>query len=120
MPLANPSPPSTLPQWPRAPTTPRPIRATRRILISVNGALKPRAEAVVSVFDSGFVLGDGVWEGLRVHKGRIAFLDQHLDRLYEGAKAIAMDIGLDREALVRRLYETLDANGMDARASTSA
>ena len=69
----------------------------------------------MSVFDSGFVLGDGVWEGLRVHKGRIAFLDAHLDRLYEGAKAIAMDIGLTREALTRRLYETLDANGMDGR-----
>src|SRR5688500_8338542 len=85
------------------------------ILINVNGALKRRDEAVVSVFDSGFVLGDGVWEGLRVHKGRIAFLDRHLDRLWEGAKAIAMDIGLTREALVDRLYETLDANGMDAR-----
>jgi branched-chain amino acid aminotransferase len=83
------------------------------ILISVNGALKPRAEAMVSVFDSGFVLGDGVWEGLRVHRGRIAFLEAHLDRLYEGAKAIAMDIGLSREALTARLYETLDANGMD-------
>jgi len=82
------------------------------ILISVNGRLVPRAEAVVSVFDSGFVLGDGVWEGLRVHKGRIAFLEAHLDRLYEGAKAIAMDVGLGREALTRRLYETLDANGM--------
>lgn len=83
------------------------------ILISVNGALKPRGEAVVSVFDSGFVLGDGVWEGLRVHEGRIAFLDRHLDRLYEGAKAIAMDIGLSRGALARRLYETLDANKME-------
>jgi branched-chain amino acid aminotransferase len=83
------------------------------ILISVNGALKPRGEAVVSVFDSGFVLGDGVWEGLRVHKGRIAFLEAHLDRLYEGAKAIAMDIGLSRTDLVRRLYETLDANRME-------
>jgi len=82
------------------------------ILISVNGEMKPRGEAMVSVFDSGFVLGDGVWEGLRVHKGRIAFLDRHLDRLFEGAKAIAMDIGLDRAALVRRLYETLDANNM--------
>src|SRR3954463_15212280 len=82
------------------------------ILIDVNGDLKPRAEAMVSVFDSGFVLGDGVWEGLRVHKGRIAFLDAHLDRLYEGAKAIAMEIGLDRAALIRRLYQTLDANGM--------
>jgi branched-chain amino acid aminotransferase len=83
------------------------------ILINVNGALKPRGEAMVSVFDSGFILGDGVWEGLRVHDGRIAFLDRHLDRLWEGAKAIAMDIGLSREALTARLYETLDANGME-------
>ena len=83
------------------------------ILINVNGELKRRAEAVVSVFDSGFMLGDGVWEGLRVHKGRLAFLDRHLDRLFEGAKAIAMDIGLSREELTRRLYDTLDANQMD-------
>ena len=83
------------------------------ILINVNGELKPRAEAVVSVFDSGFMLGDGVWEGLRVHKGRIAFLDLHLDRLFEGAKALAMDVGLDREQLTKRLYDTLEANGMD-------
>jgi branched-chain amino acid aminotransferase len=82
------------------------------VLINVNGALVPRAEASVSVFDSGFMLGDGVWEGLRVHKGRIAFLAAHLDRLYEGAKAIAIDVGLDRAALARRLYETLDANQM--------
>ena len=83
------------------------------ILINVNGELKPRAEAMVSVFDSGFMLGDGVWEGLRVHRGRIAFLGPHLDRLFEGAKAIAMDVGLTREELARRLYETLDANGME-------
>src|SRR5207248_2325353 len=82
------------------------------ILINVNGELKPRAEAVVSVFDSGFMLGDGVWEGLRVHKGRLAFLDRHLDRLFEGTKAIAMDVGLSREELTKRLYDTLDANGM--------
>ena len=83
------------------------------ILINVNGELKPRAEATVSVFDSGFMLGDGVWEGLRIHQGRAAFLDRHLDRLFEGAKAIAMDIGLSREELARRIYDTLDANGMD-------
>jgi branched-chain amino acid aminotransferase len=83
------------------------------ILINVNGELKPRAEAVVSVFDSGFMLGDGVWEGLRLHRGKLAFLDRHLDRLFEGAKAIAMDIGLGREELTKRLYDTLDANGMD-------
>jgi branched-chain amino acid aminotransferase len=82
------------------------------ILINVNGELKPRAEAVVSVFDSGFMLGDGVWEGLRFHKGKLGFLDRHLDRLFEGAKAIAMDVGLSREELAKRLYDTLDANGM--------
>jgi len=82
------------------------------VLININGELKPRAEAVVSVFDSGFMLGDGVWEGLRVHGGRIGFLDRHLDRLFEGAKAIAMDIGLSREELTIRLYDTLDANRM--------
>jgi branched-chain amino acid aminotransferase len=86
------------------------------ISIYVNGELKPRAEAVVSVFDSGFVLGDGVWEGLRVHAGRIAFLDQHLDRLYEGAKAIDLDIGLSRDELARALYRTLAANGMSEHA----
>ena len=73
------------------------------ILVSVNGSLVPRAEAVVSVFDSGFVLGDGVWEGLRLIDGGIAFLDAHLGRLYEGAKAIDMKIGLSREALAGRL-----------------
>jgi branched-chain amino acid aminotransferase len=82
------------------------------ILINVNGELKPRAAAVVSVFDSGFMLGDGVWEGLRVHKGKLGFLDRHLDRLFEGAKAIAMDVGISRDDLARRLYETIDANGM--------
>ena len=82
------------------------------IRIWVNGALKPRAEAVVSVFDSGFVLGDGVWEGLRVVGGHPAFLDAHLDRLFEGAKALMLDIGLSREALTRALYDTLGANGM--------
>ncbi len=86
------------------------------IRIYVNGELKPRAEAVVSVFDSGFVLGDGVWEGLRVHAGRVAFLDQHLDRLYEGAKAIDLDIGLSRDELTRALYRTLAANGMSEHA----
>ena len=84
----------------------------RDILIYVNGAMKKREEAVVSVFDSGFVLGDGVWEGLRVCEGHPAFLDEHLDRLYEGAKAIALDIGIDREGLTRAIYATLEANRM--------
>jgi branched-chain amino acid aminotransferase len=82
------------------------------VLISVNGRLVPRAEAVVSVFDSGFLLGDGVWEGLRVRHGRVAFLDRHLDRLYEGAKALDLDVGVARAQLVERLEETLRSNGM--------
>ena len=90
--------------------TPDPRNAS--ILINVNGVLAPRAEAMVSVFDSGFMLGDGVWEGLRVHAGRIAFLDQHLDRLWEGAKAIFMDIGITRAALEQRLFDTIEANAM--------
>src|SRR5918998_4437943 len=84
----------------------------RDILISVNGELVPRDEAVVSVFDSGFVLGDGVWEGLRLIEGGVAFLEAHLDRLYEGAKAIDMDVGLSRQALARQLFECLLANKM--------
>ena len=82
------------------------------ILISVNGRLVPRAEAVVSVFDAGFVLGDGVWEGLRVSGGHPAFLEQHLDRLWEGAAAIALDIGRSRAQLTDDIYRTLEANEM--------
>jgi branched-chain amino acid aminotransferase len=82
------------------------------ILVWVNGELLPRDRAVVSVFDSGFVLGDGVWEGLRVRRGHPAFLELHLDRLWEGAAAIMMDIGLTREQLTDAIYETLRANDM--------
>ena len=82
------------------------------VLISVNGMLTPRAEAKVSVFDSGFVLGDGVWEGLRLVDGRIAFLERHFDRLWDGAKTLRIDLGLSREALKRRLFDVVEANGM--------
>ena len=82
------------------------------LLIDIDGAHFARPDAKVSVFDSGFMLGDGVWEGIRVHGGRLAFLDRHLDRLWRGAKAIAMDIGLSRADLEGRLYSVLDANGM--------
>ena len=85
------------------------------VLISVDGALVHRDKAVVSVFDSGFVLGDGVWEGLRLIDGRLAFLDAHLDRLYDGAKMLMIDIGLDRAALVARLFDCLDAQRHDGR-----
>ncbi len=82
------------------------------VLVWVNGDLLPRDRAVVSVFDSGFVLGDGVWEGLRVSGGHPAFLEQHLDRLEEGARAIMLDLGLSREQLTDAIYETLRANEM--------
>jgi branched-chain amino acid aminotransferase len=83
-----------------------------QIRINVNGQLVPREQAVVSVFDAGFVLGDGVWEGLRVVDGRPAFLDLHMDRLYEGAKAIALDIGMTRDELGAEIDRTLAANKM--------
>jgi branched-chain amino acid aminotransferase len=82
------------------------------ILIDINGEHFVRDEARVSVFDSGFVLGDGVWEGLRVHRGKIAFLEQHLDRLYEGAKALDMGMEVTPAQLGERLYKVLEANGM--------
>jgi branched-chain amino acid aminotransferase len=82
------------------------------ILISVNGKLEPRAEAVVSVFDSGFILGDGVWEGLRLVNGGVPFLREHIELLYEGAKAIFMDISLTPDELVQRLFDCVDANNM--------
>ena len=83
------------------------------ILININGELVHRSQAVVSVFDSGFILGDGIWEGLRVHRGRIPFLGRHLKRLWEGAKALDLDIGLTQEDMAQRLYDTLQANHME-------
>mgnify|MGYP000138536006 CR=1 FL=1 len=82
------------------------------ILIYLNGEILPKAQAVVSVYDSGFMLGDGVWEGLRLYDGAWAFLDEHIDRLFEAAKAIDLDIGMDRAAVIRALLDTQAANGM--------
>lgn len=83
-----------------------------QVLVYVNGDFVPRNEARVSVFDSGFVLGDGVWEGLRLVKGRLISLEAHLDRLFEGARSIALDIGLTRQGVVAAIEETLARNGM--------
>jgi branched-chain amino acid aminotransferase len=83
-----------------------------RILIWVNGELVPRERAVVSVFDAGFILGDGVWEGLRVRAGHPAFLERHLDRLFAGAKAIMLEVGRSRRELTEAIYATLRANDM--------
>ena len=82
------------------------------VRIYVNGRIVPRAEATVSVFDSGFLLGDGVWEGIRLHNNKLAFLEEHLDRLYEGAKAIDLDIGMPPQQMAKRIMDTCAANGM--------
>lgn len=82
------------------------------ILININGELFPRAEAKISVFDSGFILGDGVWEGIRLHQGHLAFINQHMKRLYDGAKALDMDIGISQEEMIERIYSTCNANNM--------
>jgi branched-chain amino acid aminotransferase len=84
-----------------------------RVFVYVNGELKRRDEAMVSVFDSGFLMGDGVWEGLRLHRGKLAFIDTHLDRLFEGAVALDLDIGMTREQLVDAVYQTTGRNGME-------
>ena len=83
-----------------------------RVLIYVNGALAPREQARISVFDSGFLVGDGVWEGLRLHHDRLVFLDDHLDRLWQGARAIGLDIGLTRAQITEAIWATLRANDM--------
>ena len=84
------------------------------VLIYINGELVPRPEARISVFDSGFLVGDGVWEGLRLHLGVFVFLDRHLDRLFQGAAAIGLDIGMGRQELTAALYRTVQANGMES------
>jgi len=80
------------------------------VLFNLNGALVPREKAVVNVFDSGFMLGDGVWEGIRVHQGKMAFLDDHMDRLWEGMTALKIDPGISRAQLIQRLEDTLAGN----------
>jgi len=82
------------------------------ILIYVDGKIVPKHAATVSVYDSGFMLGDGVWEGLRLYNGKWAFIDEHIDRLFAAAKAIDLDIGVDRKEVVSALLETQAANEM--------
>ena len=84
----------------------------RNIKIFVNGRLVPRDQAVVSVYDSGFMLGDGMWEGLRLYDGRWAFFDDHMDRLFDSCRAVSLDIGMSREEIAAALAMTAEANGM--------
>ena len=82
------------------------------VKIFINGELFDRNKAKVSVFDSGFLLGDGLWEGMRLHNGHVAFFESHLKRLYEGAKAIDLEIGLNKNELHEAIMKTCEANNM--------
>ena len=82
------------------------------ILIWVNGRVVPKAQAMVSVYDSGFMLGDGVWEGIRLYDGTWAFLDEHIERLFEAAKAIDLDIALTPDQVKQAIFDTQSANAM--------
>jgi len=82
------------------------------VLVWMNGRLVPRGEAVVSILDSGFLMGDGIWEGLRLHNGKVPFLDAHLDRLEENARALALELGWTRDGIRAAIDETVAANGM--------
>ena len=90
----------------------KPDTRNDQVQVYVNGGFFPRDKAVVSVFDAGFALGDGVWEGLRLVKGKLISLDAHMDRLFEGARAIDLDIGMDRAGVIKAVQDTLDKNGM--------
>ncbi len=82
------------------------------IFINIDGKLFPRNEAKVSVFDSGFLLGDGVWEGIRLHKGRLIFINEHLDRLFSSAKGISLNIPFSKNEIIREILKVLEKNNM--------
>lgn len=84
------------------------------IQIYINGEFFHRPEAKISVMDSGYLLGDGVWEGIRLHKGTLIHLDDHLDRLFSGANSIAMDIGISQHEMAEALQKTININDMDS------
>ena len=83
------------------------------IFININGELFHRNEAKISVFDSGFLLGDGVWEGIRLHKSKLVFIENHLDRLYASAKGISLDIPYSKKNIIDEINKVLDKNKMD-------
>ena len=89
-----------------------PDERNEKVLVYINGEFYRREESKISVFDSGFLVGDGIWEGIRLHEGEFAFLDLHLDRLFEGAKTIDLDVGMTREEITEALHETVRRNGM--------
>ena len=84
----------------------------RDIRIYVNGQIVHRDQATVSVYDSGFLLGDGMWEGMRLYQGKWAFFDDHMDRFFGACKAVSLEVGMDRAGILDALSRTAAANGM--------
>ena len=84
----------------------------QEIYININGKLFHRSEAKISVFDSGFLLGDGVWEGIRLHESKLLFIDEHLDRLFNSAKGISLNIALKKEDIISEIKKVLIKNNM--------
>ncbi|MAU58217.1 MAG: aminotransferase class IV [Flavobacteriaceae bacterium] len=83
------------------------------IYININGELFQRSEAKISVFDSGFLLGDGIWEGIRLHKSTLVFIENHLDRLYASAQGISLDIPYSKQEIIHEINKVLDKNKMN-------
>ena len=83
-----------------------------QILIYVNGEILHREKAKVSVFDSGFLLGDGVWEGIRFYNRHLVFIQEHLDRLFQGASSLDIDIGISKDNIKSLIISVLNANRM--------
>ena len=87
-------------------------KKNKDIFININGELFHRSKAKVSVFDSGFLLGDGVWEGIRLHQSKLMFINEHLDRLYKSAAGISLDISLSKKNIIREIRKVLTKNNM--------
>ena len=88
-------------------------KKNKDIFININGELFHRNESKISVFDSGFLLGDGVWEGIRLHKSKLVFIEDHLNRLFASAKGISLDITYSKEDIVNEVNKVLDKNKMN-------
>jgi len=84
----------------------------RDIKIYINGELHHRNDAKISVYDSGFMLGDGMWEGMRLYNGKWAFFDEHMDRFFNSCKAVSIDVGMDKKGILDALNITAEANSM--------
>ena len=90
------------------------------IKIYVNGEIVHRDDAKVPVYDSGFMLGDGMWEGMRLYNGKWSFFDEHMDRFFGSCKAVSLDVGMDRDGILDALNKTAKANGMNTMSSATA